>query len=183
MVRQPLARAGSPLAACNYHSAARPWLDRDAPPGGRGAAGRPRTKEAFCQALEAVLADGRDRHLSELSGPDEEALGAFSADHAYAAAIAAAAVGILRHRHTAGLRQRLRESAAVAVTACQERGTCRLATPCGTGQCVFASGVLRQVTAASETGRMRRPAQHAGRGFSPDDALADLEALVPFAVA
>lgn len=185
MVRQPLARAGSPLADCDYHAAARPWLDLGAPPGGRGAAGRPRTKEAFCTALADALERGRRAQMDEYCVPQvAAALDAFGRDHSYAAAMAQAAVALLHRRHTATLRRQLRQSAAIAVTACSAPPGCRLTTPCGTGQCVFASGVLKEITGPSARGRMRRPRGFSGApGFSPDDALAELERLVPFRVA
>lgn len=185
MVRQPLTRSGSPLAACDYHAAARPWLDLEAPSGGRGAAGRPRTKEAFCTALQDALEHGRRAQMDEYCVPQvAAALDAFGRDHSYATAMAQAAVALLHRRHTAALRRELRASAAIAVTACSAPPGCNVITPCGTGRCVFASGVLREIVTPSSRGRMRRPRGFAGTaGFSPDDALPELERLVPFSVA
>lgn len=189
MVRQPLRRHGSPLASCNYHAAAAPYLEgvrtAQGDPSGRGAAGRPSTKAAFCVALRAVLERARSEATVAVRFAEviSTAAAAFAADHSYAAAIAGAAVTVRRKRHTAGLRDLLRSSSARAVAVCAlaEGGPCASLTPCGTGTCVFAAGVLTRVTTQSPAGRARRPARHAGpASFSPDDALAELEQLMPF---
>jgi hypothetical protein len=187
MIRQPLARAGSPLASCLYHDVAAPWRGRfsSSAPSGRGAAGRPVAKEAFCFALERALESVSPAvALAQLL---DDALAAFAVDHTYAAAMARSAVGFAAKRHSAALRTQLRQAAHQAVSECEARRgefACENRTPCGTGACKFAQGDLALITVESLNGRQERPANSvlAGRPFSSDDALASLEALRPFTV-
>jgi hypothetical protein len=189
MVRQPLARIGSPLAECDYHAVAAPHLHSfaDFRHSGRGAAGRHLTKTAFCIALDSHLGEMRAAEPGlYFTSSVADALQAFASDHAYAASIAGAAVTYRRKRYQTGLRQQLRQASHQAVSACEARSgeiQCQALTPCGTGTCLFATGILRQITAESLTGRTKRPSNHCQPGgYSPDDALGALEALVPFSV-
>lgn len=186
MIRQPLQRIGSPLAACDYHSVSAPWRGKfsSAQPSGRGAAGRPIAKEAFCFALEQILAaSGTEASLRQLLA---DAMSAFSADHSYAVSMARAAVTIAAKKHAAMLRQRLRQAAHQAVSQCDTmRGqfTCYNDSPCGTGDCRFVQGDLAFLVTPSVRGKQQRPANHREGGhFSSDDALAELERLSPFVV-
>ena len=97
MVRQPLVRAGSPLADCDYHAVAAPykpqfqWLAQH----GRGAAGRHITKRAFCFALGRVVAVARATDpVAAFAGVTQRAWDAFSRDFRYAEEIARAAVAL-----------------------------------------------------------------------------------------
>lgn len=98
MVRQPLRRAESPLAECDYHGAAAPWKAQAAaadPHHGRGAAGRHITKTAFMVALDAALrAAKRLARLSPFKALVDEALRAFSSDVSFAEAICALALSV-----------------------------------------------------------------------------------------
>jgi hypothetical protein len=101
MVRQPLARAGSVLACCDYHAAAAPYKSRFAlaPPGalpaGRGAAGRHITKLAFCYALSVVVAAARvTSPVAAFAGVTQRAWDAFARDPGYAEDMARAASGL-----------------------------------------------------------------------------------------
>lgn len=187
MIRQPLARIGSPLARCRYHDVAAPWRERFSheQAHGRGAAGRHIAKDAFCFALEqALTAASPELALEQLLG---DAMDAFAADHTYAAAMARAAVNIAAKHHSVVLRAELRQAAHQAVSACDARKgefLCTNPTPCGTGFCRFASGDLALITAISVHGRQIRPANHALGlpAYSSEDALAQLEQLRPFTV-
>ena len=98
MVRQPLERAGSPLACCDYHAVAAPykpqfqgWLQ----PRGRGAAGRHVTKRAFCHALSLIVTVAKATSpVAAFAGVTQRAWDAFSRDSGYAEAIAKAAVAL-----------------------------------------------------------------------------------------
>lgn len=187
MIKQPLARISSPLADCDYHAVSAPWRDQfmAGSPAGRGAAGRSIAKDAFCFALEQTLiAADPQAALRQLL---DDAMLAFSSDHAYAAAIARAAVGIAAKKHTALLRAQLRQAAHQAVSQCDlAAGTfrCDNASPCGTGDCRFAQGDLVFIETSSLKGKQTRPANWPGAGatFSSDDALPALEKLSPFVV-
>jgi len=104
MVRQPLARAGHPLASCDYHAIAVPYRSVIVMPDrqyGRGAAGRPSTKLAFMLALETYAAQAREREETEAARRQllewrDAALAAFAEDFAYAEAMASAASAVLR---------------------------------------------------------------------------------------
>lgn len=201
MVRQVLTAAGSPLAACDYHAAAGPYLARclaaAACGHGRGAAGRPVTKMAFMaalrDALDGALAAEPARHFAaDLA----RARAAFSADSGYAAAMAKAAVAVAAREHAAVLRTRVNSAVSRALSACGARSgqfTCAAVAACGTGDCRFAgpgldSGSVPGMAVPAGAGRLPRPANHCsaspagGSGFSPAAALAALEAAVPFAV-
>jgi hypothetical protein len=189
MVRQPLAAAGSVLAACDYHAAAAPWKDPSAlPRGGRGAAGRHVTKTAFIAALRHAMEAAASAEPARHFGPEiSAARSAFGADPAFGAAMASAAVAIARRRHRESLRSALRRSVAAATAACTATGgACALEVACGTGGCRFATGALALVTSAAvsapEGGGAVRPACHAdaGAGFSLGAALDALAAAVPW---
>jgi hypothetical protein len=99
MIRQPLARAGSPLASCDYHAVAAPYRARflttgPGEPLRRGAAGRHIAKQAFCTALTDLLADVAGDPWAAWESLAVRAWRAFGSDPGYATAIAAAA----RHR-------------------------------------------------------------------------------------
>lgn len=101
MIRQPLLRAGSPLAACDYHRVAAPYRDRFTvvSPGEhlhRGAAGRHIAKQAFCAALGALLASVADDPWAAWEALAARAWRAFASDPGYATQIAAAASSTLR---------------------------------------------------------------------------------------
>lgn len=120
MVRQPLARAGHELAFCDYHAIAAPYLRAVSLPAhgwGRGAAGRPATKEAFLLALEAYAEAAREHERREartapLKPAVAAAMAAFGTDFAYAAAMAAAASQLLARRGTSPSRPRRAQLAA-----------------------------------------------------------------------
>lgn len=107
MVRQPLARAGNPLAFCDYHAVAAPYLDsvQDQLAGtwGRGAAGRPSTKLAFMLALESYIPAAAEEEIRAQARQPlrrwvDDALSAFRDDFSYCAAMASAAQDVLRRR-------------------------------------------------------------------------------------
>lgn len=109
MVRQPLARHGSPLADCDYHREAAPYRDYFAASldrAGRGAAGRHITKLAFCYALELVVVAARaTTPIAAFAGLTQRAWAAFASDSGYAEEMAKAAVALLRRSgHTVGMR-------------------------------------------------------------------------------
>jgi hypothetical protein len=210
MVRQPLQRAGNPLAACDYHAVAAPYRKQSAgrPPSGRGAAGRHLTKPAFVIAVESALAAerqaGRRRAETEAAvsalqppvppGDIEAALAAFTSDHSYAALMAAAAVALLRKRHQTSLRAQLREASSDAVASCARldgRFQCAAAAPCGTGDCRLARGVLAGLAVPDHPapfargGLLRRPGNHvqAGCDFSADAMLGVLQEARPWRAA
>jgi hypothetical protein len=96
MIRQPLARAGSPLAGCDYHAVAAPYKARfltavSGEPLRRGAAGRHIAKQAFCMALADQLAGIASDPWAVWESLAARAWQAFAADPGYATAIAAAA--------------------------------------------------------------------------------------------
>lgn len=185
MVRQPLQRAGNPLALCDYHAAAAPYRDRVAlPMQGRGAAGRHLTKSAFILALEDVIA-------SAAAGEPFSALladtaTAFALDASYSVSIARAAVGILEARHKTELRQRLMSASQAAVRQCDSAAgqfTCSLATACGTGACRFAAAGLGFIGTPASEGRATRPLNHRGGTFDPASALSELAEEFPLDLA
>jgi hypothetical protein len=188
MVRQPLARFRNPLALCDYHSEAAPYRDMfysTLSHTGRGAAGRPATKHAFMHALKVRAADAmRDAPLLAAMPLAAEAYDAMRSDVSYVMAIAKSAVTVLAKQHQWRLRSELRAAQADAMEQCSRAAgvTCDNATACGTGACLFASGIYKQVTSPAGEGRTARPANHRGGPFSSDSALADLERLHPFRV-
>ena len=206
MVRQPLQRAGNPLAYCDYHAAAAPYRlhASEVPAAGRGAAGRHLTKPAFVIAVESVLAEERDQEQRQaeleravsrlrcavLPAQVERAMSAFVSDYSYTAAMAAAAVAVLRKRHQAGQRALLRAASQAAVSACARQDgmfQCRAAAPCGTGDCRLARGVLAQLAPPPEVPprgmTLARPANHVTGGrFSPDSMLPGLLERQPWTV-
>jgi hypothetical protein len=205
MIRQPLARAGHPLAACDYHAAAAPFRARaqDVPSAGRGAAGRHLAKPAFIIAVESALALDRQaaQQYAELEHavaslhprvPPEQvgrALAAFAVDSSYVTLMASAAVAVLRKRHTVRQRAALRLASAEAVALCGQRAgafRCAAAAPCGTGDCQLARGALAGLAVPAGTGPrgsgLSRPANHvaAGTRFSPDIMLGPLLEAEPW---
>lgn len=95
MIRQPLARAGSPLATCNYHQVAAPYRSRFTVASGqplrRGAGGRHIAKQAFCAALVSLLQAVAADPWAAWEQLAQNAWRAFAADPGYATQIAAAA--------------------------------------------------------------------------------------------
>lgn len=191
MVRQPLARAGHPLAGCDYHAEAAPYRDAAwaalAWSGRRGAAGRPATKVAFMAALAdraaTALADARLVALMPLAA---EAFAAMRADAAYLTGVARAAVAIRERDHAQRQRDGLRAAQRAAMSRCGRAAgqfTCDNETACGTGRCPFATGVYRDITAPAGPGRTVRPVNHRGGPFSSASALAQLAELDPLRVA
>jgi hypothetical protein len=199
MVRQPLQRAGNPLAACDYHAAAAPYRSRpqDVPAAGRGAAGRHLTKPAFVLAVETALALDRqaderkaelERAVAALQPPVsredvDAAMAAFAVDCSYVTSMANNAVAVLRKRYAAGRRVALRAASQAAVALCSSRPgafRCAAVAPCGTGDCRLARGVLAglDVPAAREARgpALARPGNHvaAGDRFAPDVMLDSL---------
>lgn len=86
-VHPVLARAGSPLAACDYRAVAAPFLPshrQRSLTGRSGAAGRHLVKDAFIDAVAAAVEDARRRDI-------DLALRTLGSDERYAAAIAASA--------------------------------------------------------------------------------------------
>jgi len=195
-IRQVLAASGSPLAACDYRAALAPFRE----PGtgqqavsrngyGRGAAGRPAARTAFIAAIRAALdAAEREEPAAVFAAGLAAASAAFGSDAAYAAAMADAAVQVLRREHAARLRALLSAAVRQAVTACdgeRHRGgfSCAAVSACGTGDCALAGPPLagERMTVPAPPGGLPRPANHGtGRGFSVSAALAALEAAVPF---
>jgi hypothetical protein len=190
MVRQPLLRIGSPLAWCAYHHVAAPYrasfmsqLERS----GRGAAGRPSTKQAFIYALGVICGEARQAMLLHALGDViAGAYEAFLADAYYVTAMASAAVDIMSRQHALAQRQALKDAQASAMRQCGEAAgqfTCAEPGPCGTGGCRFAS-LLVQVQVPPRPGRIQRPANHVSRrGYSAEPALAALAEQQPFRVA
>lgn len=191
MVRQPLARSGSPLALCDYHAVAAPFKVRyiTSPLSGRGAAGRHITKAAFMAALAAVLDQAAaEEPLHAFGAALDAAFQAFGSDSSYAAAMARTAVTHQQRAHTAALRAQLRQAAHQAVSACDARlgqFTCAATSACGTGDCQFAAPDMQALRSPAAPGRAPRPDNHlgTGTGFDPLSALDALEELRPFTVA
>ena len=196
MVRQVLMAAGNPLAGCDYHAAASPYrrlfIFPDGGYGphqyGRGAAGRPATKQAFLHAIDEELRKAEAAEPARhFAGELGEARDAFGSDAGYAAAMAAAAVQARREAHSARLRALVTSAVRDAVTSCESRRgefSCAASSACGTGDCRLASGLLTELTVPAGPGRVPRPGNHAqaGRGFGTGPALAELEQAVPFTV-
>ena len=96
MIRQPLLKAGSPLARCDYHAVAAPYravvirAGELAGASGRGAAGRHIAKTAFCTALGDMLGVIAGDPWAAWEALAQAAWRAFSADPGYAAQLAAA---------------------------------------------------------------------------------------------
>ncbi len=108
---------------------------------------------------------------------------AFAADSGYAEEMAKAAVAVAAREHAAALRGLLSAGMSAAATSCAAaRGqfTCSATAACGTGDCRFAAGVLATLSAPAAPGRLPRPANHQGGGFSSAAALAALEQAVPY---
>lgn len=101
MIRQPLLKAGSPLASCDYHTVAAPYRARftvisaDVPLR-RGAAGRHIAKQAFCAALADILSVLAQDPWAAWEATAVRAWKAFASDPGYAAQIASAARTALR---------------------------------------------------------------------------------------
>ena len=159
---------------------------------GRGAAGRPAARTAFIAAIRAALdAAEREEPAAVFADGLAAASAAFGSDAAYAAAMADAAVQVLRREHAARLRALLSAAVRQAVTACdgeRHRGgfSCAAVSACGTGDCALAGPPLagERMTVPAPPGALPRPANHGtGRGFSVSAALAALEAAVPFSAA
>jgi len=173
--------ARSPLAACDYFSAAAPYLPRarSAPKTGRvGAAGRHVTKNAFIDAVNAAL-DLAAEHAVD------EAVAAFGTDARYMTELAAEAVCVREKEHAAAVRAVVRTSASQAVAACEARAgqfCCALESACGTGACRFAPRELTGAGVEAGPGRVSRPANHVrpGTGFSLAPALAKAMADLPW---
>jgi hypothetical protein len=189
MVRQPLVAIGSPLAQCDYHSAAAPWRSRylSVPVQGRGAAGRHLTKSAFMDCLASML---EKASLEELRQRQSFLIGgmrsAMARDYALPAAIASAASSLWRRDYQQRLRAQLRSAARQATAACEaKRGqyACALEGACGTGSCRFARGVMAAITVPAGEGRVPRPGNHQDpHGYSLAQALAALEAAQPMRI-
>jgi hypothetical protein len=198
-VRQVLRAAGSPLADCDYHAAGAPFralaaaeLDAEEAHPGRGAAGRPEAKRAFMAALAAALAAAEAAEPARAFAADlEQARAAFGSDAGYAAAMAGAAVTVLRREHDKSLRSRLAAGVRQAMAACASRAWpagqagCAAVSACGTGDCGLALPHLAGPAVPAGPGRLARPPGHvrAGEGFGTAGALAALAAAVPFTVA
>jgi hypothetical protein len=175
-----LGAAGSPLAACDYHGAAAPFLAaaRELPKTGRaGAAGRHVAKTAFLTAVARVLALAEASELSR-------AMSAFGTDERYAVAMAREAVAIRERAHAAALRAQVRAAVESAVSECHVAG-CSLAGACGTGRCRFSPPELSRYDMPAPEGRTQRPAghQHPGSGFSASAVTSALLADRPYTVA
>ena len=188
MVAQVLRGAGSPLAGCDYHAAAAPFLLPLPAAGGRGAAGRPVTRTAFMRAIAAVLdAAARAEPARHFASRLDAARDAFGSDAGYAAAMASAAVAVLEREHAARLAAVLSAGVRTATAACEARRgefSCAAVSACGTGDCRLASSrrPLAGLAVPAGPGRVPRPGNHerAGRGFGTSAALAALGAAVPF---
>jgi hypothetical protein len=184
-VQVPLRRARNPLGWCNYHQAAEPYLARIViPMMGKGANGRPRTKLAFCLALEAAME--QVTFAIPYAGLLSKATEAFSSDAAYSVGIARSAVAIMSARHRASLRSRLITAGKSAMDSCESSPSnvvCTQRQACGTGRCPFGDGSLRFVGADAAGGRTRRPARHLPGGtYDPAAGLPELEAAEPFGI-
>jgi hypothetical protein len=189
MVRQPLARCRNPLALCDYHAEAAPYREQyydSLACHGRGAAGRPATKQAFMHALRVRTADAmRDAPLLAAMPLAAEAYDAMRTDVSYVMAMSKMAVSVLERQHTWQLRSKLHQAQQEAMVLCgQQAGefTCDSKSACGTGTCRFASGDCRDITVPAGEGKTIRPANHHGGPFSSDAALGELEELHPFRV-
>ena len=189
MVRQPLARYRNPLALCDYHAEAAPYRASyysSLEFRGKGAAGRPATKHAFMHALRCRSADAmREAPLIAAMPLAAEAYDAMRADVSYVMAMSKMAVSVLAKQHAWRLRSELRQAQQDAMKQCQRQAgefTCENQSSCGTGECRFACGIYKSVTAPAGDGKTARPANHAGGPYSTDSALAALEVLRPFRV-
>lgn len=190
MIRQPLARISHPLAWCDYHAEAAPY--RADYYGrltftGRGAAGRQVAKQAFIKAIGVRCEEAmRLAPYAAARVLIEQAYTAFGSDPSYYMEMARSAVATMERQHAWKLRQDLKSAQDRARAKCKQAAgqfTCRNESPCGTGACRFAEGVLRSVTVAAKEGRVPRPANHVpGTPYSAEPALAQLEQLVPFRV-
>jgi hypothetical protein len=97
MIRQPLLKAGSPLARCDYHSVAAPYraayVTLEAT-GRRGAAGRHIAKLAFCQALIVMLRAVQEDPWAAWEAMADRAWRAFGSDVGYASQLASAGFSV-----------------------------------------------------------------------------------------
>lgn len=108
---------------------------------------------------------------------------AFRADSGYAEEMAKAAVAVAAREHGAALRTLLSAGMSGAAASCAARRgqfTCSASAACGTGDCRFAAGVLSDLHVPAAPGRLPRPANHTGGGFSSAAALTALEQAVPY---
>jgi hypothetical protein len=189
MVRQPLAHDHNPLAMCDYHAEAAPYREqyyRALTFKGRGAAGRPATKQAFMHALLVRIASAmRDAPLLAQMPLAAEAYAAMRTDVSYVMAMSKMAVAVLARQHAWKLRSELRQVQQEAMAKCQQQAgefTCDSPSACGTGTCRFACGIYQAISAPAGTGKTARPANHRGGPFCSDKALAELEEIRPFCV-
>lgn len=187
MVRQPLASVRNSLALCDYHAEAAPYRDMyytSLTHNGRGAAGRPATKHAFMHALKIRATEAmRDAPLLAAMPLAAEAYDAMRSDVSYVMAMAKMAVTVMQRQHQWRLRAELRAAQQAAMAQCStQEFNCDNATACGTGDCRFACGIYKIVSAPASAGKTARPRNHGGGPFSSDSALADLERMQPFNV-
>jgi hypothetical protein len=176
----PVLRAArSPLASCDYFTAAAPYLAwaRSRPKTGRaGAAGRHVTKEAFCRAVRRAMDDAASARVAS-------AMRCMRADERYAAQIAADAVEVRRRNHAASVRSAVEAEVAHAVAQCALSGQpCALESACGTGTCRFAPAWLASYDIPAGPGKARRPLPHmeAGAVFSAAPVVAAVLAASPY---
>jgi predicted peroxiredoxin len=189
MVRQPLAHGHNPLALCDYHAEAAPYRDQyyhSLTFKGRGAAGRPATKQAFMHALLVRITSAmRDAPLLAQMPLAAEAYAAMRTDVSYVMAMSKMAVAVLSRQHAWKLRSELRQAQQEAMAKCQQQAgefTCDSKSACGTGTCRFSCGIYQTITTSAGDGKTARPANHRGGPFSSDNALAELEEKRPFTV-
>lgn len=106
----------------------------------------------------------------------DTALRAFAVDVSYAVSMAHAAVVIDRKRRVWQARKDLRDAEARAHADCRDVGSfeCHAASPCGTGDCKFATDELAALVVADCPGDTVRPQRSNPSSYSLEPAVAAL---------
>jgi hypothetical protein len=101
------------------------------------------------------------------------AMSAFRHDSAYAVSMARAAVVITNKRRAGRVRKTLRDAELAAHAECLAAGAfdCHAVSPCGVGDCKFATGALAALTVDNQPGLSRRPQLVNTGGYSMQPAV------------
>src|SRR5947207_4145519 len=118
---------------------------------------------------------GQPADLGAFTGQVDAALHAFAEDVCYAVAMARAAVVSDRKRRVWQARKDLRDAETRAHTECRDTGEfdCHAESPCGTGDCKFATGDHAHL-AVPAPGRTARPQRSNPTTYSLEPAVAAL---------
>jgi hypothetical protein len=133
-------------------------------------------------SLPSVPVTRRSRSIDTqpFSGVMAEALTAYAQDPAYAVAMTKQASTIQNKRDVWAIRTELRRAEETARTACaasSESFTCKVTSPCGTGNCRFATGDLRRLDIPATPGRTERPDGRHASPYSIEAAVQPLRML------